>query len=246
MIVGLLKKIYAWKLFLRDYTEMKRQLRETNNPFQISQWYPILYDRFDKSGSGKGAYFHQDLWAARKIFLQSPQKHMDIGSRVDGFVAHVASFREIEVVDIRPAPGMIENVIFVQADFSKPQKDLLEYCDSISSLHAIEHFGLGRYGDPVDANGYLTAIQNIHLALKPGGVFYFSVPIGKMRIEFNAHRIFDLTYLIEILKPKFEFEEFAYVDDRGELHTDVNLQSPEVGNNFGCREGCGIFQLRKK
>ena len=30
------------------------------------------------------------------------KRHVDIGSRLDGFVAHVASFREIEVLDIRP------------------------------------------------------------------------------------------------------------------------------------------------
>ena len=29
-------------------------------------------------------------------------RHIDIAFRVDGFVAHVASYREIEVVDVRP------------------------------------------------------------------------------------------------------------------------------------------------
>jgi len=32
---------------------------------------------------------------------------VDIGSRVDGFVAHVASFREIEVFDVRPISAQI-------------------------------------------------------------------------------------------------------------------------------------------
>jgi hypothetical protein len=28
------------------------------------------------------------------------------------------------------------------------------YCDSLSCLHALEHFGLGRYGDPIDPRGH--------------------------------------------------------------------------------------------
>jgi len=60
-----------------------------------------LDDRFDQSGTASGHYFHQDLLVASRIFINNPEKHVDIGSRIDGFVAHVASFREIEVFDIR-------------------------------------------------------------------------------------------------------------------------------------------------
>jgi hypothetical protein len=37
----------------------------------------------------------------------------------------------------------------------KLHEDMINCCDSISSLHAIEHFGLGRYGDTIDVNGHL-------------------------------------------------------------------------------------------
>ena len=70
-------------------------------------------------------------------------------------------------------------------------------CDSISSLHALEHFGLGRYGDKIDPYGYMKGITNITKVLKSKGIFYFSVPMGKQRIEFNAHRIFNLRYLLK-------------------------------------------------
>jgi hypothetical protein len=65
---------------------------------------------------------------------------VDIGSRVDGFIAHVASFRDIEVLDIRKNEEKIENITFIQADVMKPDEKYKNYCDSISSLHAIEHF----------------------------------------------------------------------------------------------------------
>lgn len=90
---------------------------------------------------------------------------------------------------------------------------LVNYCDSISSLHVIEHFGIGRYGDPIDYFGYLKAINNITKILKSGGIFYFSVPIGPQRIEFNAHRVFSVAYLINILSQNFEIRSFSYVND---------------------------------
>ena len=35
-----------------------------------------------------------------EIFGENPPRHIDIGSRVDGFVAHVAAFRKIEAVGV--------------------------------------------------------------------------------------------------------------------------------------------------
>src|SRR5712692_9241557 len=60
---------------------------------------PCLHDRGAEAGAVRGEYFWQDLYVAQKIFKASPRKHVDVGSRINGFVAHVASFREIEVID---------------------------------------------------------------------------------------------------------------------------------------------------
>jgi hypothetical protein len=150
---------------------------------------PCLHDRYEEGGATKSEYFWQDLLVARCIFENKPLRHVDIGSRVDGFVAHVASFREIEVFDVRPISSRIPGVAFKQADLM--HSDSLsnygvDYCDSLSCLHAIEHFGLGRYGDPIDPSGHELGITNMLLLLKPKGVFYLSTPIGRERVEFNA------------------------------------------------------------
>lgn len=230
--------------FLRDYFKLKKQLRAASD-FSFGRFYPILTDKYDSSGQMKGAYFHQDLLVAQKIHQDKPSLHVDIGSRTDGFVAHVACFRKIEVLDIRSNHSPDPNITFKQADLMQLPDDMEAYCDSISSLHAIEHFGLGRYGDPIDANGYLKAIDNIHKILKPNGKFYFSVPIGPQRIEFNAHRVFSVDYLVSILTEKFQVMEFSYVDDAGELYRNVDYKSADAQKNFGCRFGCGIFVLTK-
>lgn len=162
---------------------------------------PCLLDRFGEAGEIKNEYFWQDLLVAQMIYQSKPEKHVDVGSRIDGFVAHIASFREIEVFDIRPLKTMIPNVIFHQADsmnpncFSWVQNN--GYCDSLSCLHALEHFGLGRYGDAINAEGYKLGIVNMSMLLKSKGTLYLSIPIGRERVEFNAHRVFDPREIIK-------------------------------------------------
>ena len=69
-------------------------------------------------------------------------------------------------------------------------RQLVDYCDSLSCLHALEHFGLGRYGDPVNYDGYLLGLNNLWAMLKKGGKFYFSSlldrkELNSMLIEFS-------------------------------------------------------------
>jgi SAM-dependent methyltransferase len=231
--------------FIRDYRTFKKQLGKDPG-FPFGSLYPILSDKRTENGKIRGAYFQQDLLVARKLFRKNPDKHIDVGSRIDGFVAHVAVFREIEVFDVRPQTDKITNVTLRQVDFMNLPDEMVNYCDSVSSLHAIEHFGLGRYGDPIDAYGHVKGIGNISRVLKSGGTFYFSVPIGKQRVEFNAHRIFDVSYLLGLLKPKFDIVSFSYIDDSFDLHEDVSLEDEMIKRNYGCNYGCGIFELLKK
>jgi SAM-dependent methyltransferase len=232
--------------YLCDLKTLKKQTRNAVKEFPLGKAYPCLEDRFSGCGLANGHYFHQDLLVARRIHINTPATHVDVGSRVDGFIAHVASFRPIEVIDIRPLSSHIPNVKFLQADFMSPiHNDLVDYCDSLSCLHAIEHFGLGRYGDPVNYDGYLLGLSNLYHVLKNGGKFYFATPIGPQRIEFNAHRVFSVRYLLELFDGKYQVDQFSYVDDHGALHENVPLLANDVEANFGCVYGCGIFELTK-
>ena len=231
--------------FWRDYRELKRQQKRSSVPFPFGELYPCLDDRGSNAVTAKGHYFHQDLLVARRIFANAPRLHVDVGSRVDGFVAHVASFREIEVFDVRPLAATIPNVRFRQADLMAPFDPALGgYCDSLSCLHALEHFGLGRYGDAVDFEGHLKGLANLKRVVAVGGKLYLSVPMGPQRIEFNAHRVFAVDYLLSLVRD-FQVDAFSYVDDKGDLHENVSLTPDASSANFGCRYGCAILELTK-
>jgi len=186
-----LRSLRGLPIYLRDWGSFRKGF--TGN----MKFMPCLHDRYEEGGATKSEYFWQDLLVARAIYVAKPVKHVDIGSRVDGFVAHVASFREIEVVDVRPISTAVPGVVFRQADLMNPTALPTAagggdgYCDSLSCLHAIEHFGLGRYGDPINPQGYQRGIANMAQLLQPGGTFYLSTPIGQERVEFNANWVFD-------------------------------------------------------
>jgi SAM-dependent methyltransferase len=241
-----IRSIKGLPYYFRNFQLLKKQKSISGKEFPFGKIYPCLGDRFADSGSSTGHYFHQDLLVARRIYQNKPNKHVDVGSRIDGFVAHVASFRSIEFIDIRPLSSKIPNVKFMQANLMEDiRSDLFQYCDSLSCLHVIEHFGLGRYGDPVNYNGYLSGLNNLYHILKKGGKLYFSVPIGPQRIEFDAHRVFSLSYLLELFEGKYKLDHFSFVDDQGDLHESVSIAEANKQNSFGCIFGCGIFELTK-
>lgn len=217
--------------------------------FPFGQPSPCLADRFrPSSGAANAAYFHQDLYVAQLVYRNwrnRPARHVDVGSRIDGFVAHVAVFCPIDVYDIRPATTSAANITFRQRDLMEERPDLDACTDSLSCLHVLEHFGLGRYGDPVDFDGHEKGWENLHRMLRPGGKLYFSTPIGRQRIEFDAHRIFAVPFLVEMIRGKYRIDSFAYVNDAGELVRGADPTGVAAQQSFGCHYGCGIFELTK-
>lgn len=213
--------------------------------FPLGRFYPVYSDRSDSAGEASGHYFHQDLYVARRVFQRQPRRHLDVGSSTYGFVSHVASFREIDVLDIRPLKS-VKGINFIQQDLMSLPSELHQYADSVSCLHVLEHFGLGRYGDPLDPHGWAKGLQALKDLLQDGGTLYLSVPSGeKQRIEFNAHRVFGIPFLRNHLQNFFRIDEFAFVDDEGHLHEDVSPWSAEADASFGAHFGLSIWTLRK-
>jgi hypothetical protein len=190
----------------------------------------------------KGHYFHQDLYVAQAIFKAQPVRHVDVGSSISGFVSHVASFMPIEILDIRPVPTASRNISITQQDV---MQGLTTKTRSLSCLHTIEHFGLGRYGDPLDPEGHLKGFKNLVEAVEPGGTFYISFPIGdKERIEFNAHRVFHPESILSWPgSERLELTDFAFVDDAGDLHPATSIGAALQAH---LTYGCGIYSFVKR
>ncbi|MGN6692764.1 MAG: DUF268 domain-containing protein [Aquihabitans sp.] len=192
---------------------------------------PVLADRGEEAGTAGDQYFQQDLHVAKLVLAAAPNRHVDVGSRIDGFIAHLLLFREVEVVDVRPLTSTIDGLTFVQGDGSTMEGFADGSIPSLSSLHAVEHFGLGRYGDPLDPRGSAKALAAFERVLAPGGRLYLSVPVGRRRIEFNAHRVFHPMDPVELL-PGLTLERFDGIDDAGRFRSDVapgDLAANEYG-----------------
>lgn len=225
--------------FFKDAKAYKRATDNAKFPIRWRDVFPALGEATQQAGVASGHYFHQDLWAARKIYETKPPTHVDVGSRVDGFVAHVLTFMPVEVVDIRPLESQVEGLTFRRmsavslADFSD------DSIQSLSCLHALEHFGLGRYGDEIDPDAPFRAVDALSRVLAPGGHLYLSVPVGRERLEFNAHRIFNPSTVVDAFV-SLRLLEFSAVTDGGDLVRNCDLRTVAESEY-----ACGLFEFTK-
>lgn len=242
LMLGIDPRRFAATRHLPRYISQHKQFRRLGG--KITHHYPILTDYEDQAGSARGHYFHQDLLVATFVSQNKPTRHIDIGSRIDGFVAHVASFRHIEVLDVRELKECgHENIKFLRANLMDPASAKDEVADSISCLHAIEHFGLGRYTDPLDPQGHLKGFKNILRMLKPNGKLYISFPIGRANeIHFNAHRVFHPRDILNWPTggTQIDLQRFDFVDDAGILHKNADIHGA-IETTYGC----GIYTFKK-
>jgi SAM-dependent methyltransferase len=111
--------------------------------------------------------------------------------------------------------------------------------DSVSSLHVVEHVGLGRYGDALDPHGSERALSELARVVAPGGRLYVSVPIGRETVCFNAHRVFDPDTITRAVSP-LVMDSFALVTDAGGFIAQARVEQARQQ-----RYGCGLFTFRR-
>jgi hypothetical protein len=235
----LLRSLRGTPAYIADWLRYSKL--NTSPAFKIRLRYatPMLTDRYASAGAASGHYFHQDLWAARKIHERGPDKHLDIGSRIDGFVAHVLTFMPLTIVDIRSMKSDIQGLTFLQDDATTLSKLPSNSVQSLSSLHVAEHFGLGRYSDPIDPEACFKFMRSLERVLAPCGRLYFSVPVGKERVDFNAHRVFSPRTILDTFSG-LRLESFSYVSDQGDLYLDT---APDLMP--ASKLACGLFEFSK-
>lgn len=232
------------RYWIREDAEKYEQMN-ARDTFSINEEYNYYIDGDKFCGAGNlGSYFWQDLWAAKKIIKEKPNRHYDIGSRVDGFIAHLlAADIDISLIDVRPLDLKIDNLEFVCADATNLDNVENDSIESLSALCSLEHFGLGRYGDPIDPEACFKCFEAIQRKVKSGGNIYISVPIGQEHVEFNAHRIFYPKTIVDSFY-KCEIVEFSSAyNNIFESNVNINAYDSDI-NRGGDR--FGLFHFVKK
>ena len=197
--------------------------------------YPSLDDA-TATTSFDPHYLYQAVWASTRIAAANPPSHVDVGSDVR-FVCNLTAHRHVTFLDIRPLEVDLPRLRSVAGSIlSIPFDDLTQ--PSVSSLHVAEHIGLGRYGDPIDPEGTRKGCSELERVLGPGGRLYFSLPVGRERTCFNAHRVHSASGVR--LFAQLELAEFSLVDDEGRYHVDTELSAGDA-----LEYGCGLFLFRR-
>jgi len=223
--------------FVSDFFAFRKLARKATPRFSVlwKDVYPCLRDKTSSTPFDRH-YIYHTAWAARKVKQIAPETHVDISSSLY-FSSIVSAFIPVKFYDFRPAklelsglssaPGNLMHLPFEDGSIA-----------SLSCMHTVEHVGLGRYGDPLDPDGDVKAIQELKRVSAQGGSVLFVVPIGKPTIMFNAHRVYSYDQVLKLFEG-FALKEFSLIPehaDRGELITNATREQADQE-----RYGCGCF-----
>jgi SAM-dependent methyltransferase len=221
--------------YVRDFISYRRSARLHVRP-ALADTYPCLTD-WTPSTPFDPHYFHQGAWLAGRLAQSKPALHVDVGSSVM-MVGVLCAQVPILFVDYRPLEARMPGLFSVAGDIKRlPFADASVH--SLSCLHVLEHIGLGRYGDPIDAEGSARGAAELARVLAPGGHLYVSVPTGVDRVCFNAHRVFSPRAL-QALFPGLNLLAFSLVDDGGGFDPAGRLDAAAR-----LEYGCGMYVFRK-
>ncbi len=237
---------------LNSFAELQKKTGDRRFSASIIDSFPITgedtaYTSFDRH------YVYHTSWAARVIseLNESARKagndeffHIDISSSLY-LCGIVSAFVPVTFYDYRPADLRLSGLTTHHGDLMKLPFDDASV-ESISCLHTIEHVGLGRYGDPLDPSGDLKALAELKRVVRPGGSLVLVVPVGKQRIEFNAHRIYNPSEFASYIEKNkdgsssgFSLREYAYIP---ETDTDGPLKrNAALSDGTNDRYACGCF-----
>lgn len=146
----------------------------------------------------------------------------------------------VEYIDIRPLESHVPNLSFRSGSIlNLPHAS--HSVKSLSCLHVIEHIGLGRYGDPINPDGWIIGLEELQRVLAPGGQLLLSTPCGVPCVQFNAHRVFTPEHIIRKLN-QLKLEEFSLIEDDNARRW---LPNCPTSRSETLSFGCGLFRFSR-
>ncbi|MHB0947303.1 MAG: DUF268 domain-containing protein [Sedimentisphaerales bacterium] len=232
---NILSGLKQYKWFIGDWRKYKTL--DGAEQLCLNDSYPCLFDKCDNFSPGSH-YFYQDVWAFTRIYNSKTPLHVDVGSKAE-FISFLTAITNVEFIDIRPldAPYLKNLKSIAGSILQMPYSD--NSVKSLSCLHVAEHIGLGRYGDPLDPKGTMKAARELARVLAPGGNLYFSLPVGKPKVCFNAHRIHSPQQILEYFAD-LKLVEFSVYNDQKQFIENTDPQTA-ANNKFAC----GMFLFTK-
>ena len=230
------KKIIRFFEYLSEFRKFRKGSGNRALSVTYKDAYPCLADKVVNTPFD-AHYTYHPAWAARIIAKERPLEHVDISS-ILSFAAVVSAFVPVKFYDYRPAKLGLPNFHSDFADLKAlPFEN--ESIASLSCMHTIEHIGLGRYGDELDAEGDLKAIAELKRVLKSGGSLLFVTPVGKPKVAFNAHRVYAYEQILAYFAP-LTLADFSLVTDEG-----IFIAAPSPDLVAQQQYGCGCFWFKK-
>lgn len=229
-------------LIVMDYFAFKSSPGAGRFSLSPKDFYPCVKDKTVTTGFDRHYVYHT-AWAARVVKEINPIFHVDISSSLY-FSALVSAFIPVHFYDYRPAKLELSNLESKEGNLHNlPFSD--KSVTSISCMHTLEHVGLGRYGDPIDAMGDIKAINDLKRVTAVDGNLIIVVPVGKPKIEYNAHRIYSFEQITSyVIDDEFELKEFSFIpqfEQDGGLKRDADPSLVAAADY-----ACGCFWFKRK
>lgn len=244
-LINIIKKTRRYMLsplVLVDLYKYKSSSKSNRFSIKLADIYPCVRDKTITTGFDRHYVYHT-AWAARVVKEINPPFHIDISSLLY-FSGILSAFIPVHFYDYRPAKLSLSNLESKKGDLlDLPFED--KSVTSISCMHTLEHIGLGRYGDTIDSEGDIKAINELKRVVSSNGNLIIVVPVGKPRIEFNAHRIYSYEQIISYVSDdEFTLKEFSFIPEHESEGPMIRNASPALVSQASY--ACGCFWFTRK
>lgn len=230
----LVRKKVISKDFVANYKQGLSLLRQNCPPeFTFSEFMVC------ETGGHSRSYVDAECeFVAKHVNKLKPKKILDIGSYRLFIIGLLAHYR-LTTVDVRNRENNIETEAVIVCDAKNLELPSNEF-DLVISLCALEHFGLGRYGDEFDLDADRKAFNEMVRVIIPKGYLIFSTAItnAEPTILFNAHRIYSYEMIKRFCRGLTLIEEKIYNRTEGHLISMEQVtREPNVYDIY-----CGCWQ----